>query len=466
MLPGSTEARRRLVQDALKYLDNLASEAGGDRDLLREVADAYERVAAVQAGAYQLASGATSAANLGDTAGAEASHAKAVAVREQLAASGDPADRLALAKAYAAFGAMYVFSGPPEKAVEHLQSAIAILESLLAPGPATQGVRLSLSTTYLAIAKAYGSPGGPNLGDTRSALSYTRSALKLQQELTIESPENIAYKQGLAATHNALSLIYSAMGEREEELEQKRKAVEVARTIVAAEPDNPFYRRELAVQLGNTGSAFVALKDSARALEYFREALALYDGLVASDPNDIAVRRQWAVAHRNIGVAAGAADPAEATQYFDKAIAILAQIAAKDPKNTDFRRQWAFTYLAKSRLQLEINELAAAVASAREGIRIGEELAASSPADAAVQNTLALLFTQLGASHRKAATNDPQSWREAKTAYSEALAIYERLKASGKLSGADAGKPEELGGEIATCDAAMNQHASAARSSD
>ena len=464
-LPGSTEARRRLVQDALKYLDNLSKEAAGDPSLLRELADAYERVAAVQGGSYRTAAGIVTAGNLGDTAGAETSMQKALAIREEVARiTYSDADQEALARAHSAFAGLYVFSGPPHKAVDYLLRSIALLEPLFAAQPQSETIRALLADAYVGIGKAYGSPGGPNLGDTRSALAYLRASLKVQESLVADFPRNIGYRQGLAAIHNALGLVYSAIGEREEQLDQYRKAAEIARSVAAEQPDSPFYQREVAVQLGNVGSVLNQMKDRAQARQYFGEALAIYEALIAADPNDVGVRRQWAVAHRNLAVVLDAGERAEAEQHFAKAIEILVDIVTRDPKNTDFRRQWAFTHLAKSRFELEVDDPAAAVASAREGIRIGEELAASSPADAAVQNTLGLLFMQLGASHRKAATNDPRSWAAAKTAYSEALAIYERLKTSGKLSGADAGKPEELGREIANCDAAMNQHATAARS--
>ena len=44
-LPGSTDARRLLIQRALTYVDGLAAEASGDLPLQRELARAYERLA-------------------------------------------------------------------------------------------------------------------------------------------------------------------------------------------------------------------------------------------------------------------------------------------------------------------------------------------------------------------------------------------------------------------------------------
>ena len=68
-LPGSTAARQALVNKALRYFDGLARDSGSDPALARELASAYLRVADVQFDSNN--------ANLGDTAGALASFAKA-----------------------------------------------------------------------------------------------------------------------------------------------------------------------------------------------------------------------------------------------------------------------------------------------------------------------------------------------------------------------------------------------------
>ena len=68
------------MRRALEYLGTLAKEAGGDRSLQRELAEAYEQLGEVQGG---------STANLGDTAGAVTSYHAARAIRETLLAA-DP----------------------------------------------------------------------------------------------------------------------------------------------------------------------------------------------------------------------------------------------------------------------------------------------------------------------------------------------------------------------------------------
>ena len=48
-----------------------------------------------------------------------------------------------------------------------------------------------------------------------------------------------------------------------------------------------------------------------------------------------------------------------------------------------------------------------------------------------------------------------EQWRAAKDAYQKSLDIYQDMKSKSTLSGADAGKPDELAKEIAKCDAAL-----------
>ena len=433
--------------------------------MLRELADAYEKVAAVQGGLAASARGTIlSASNLGDTAGALASQGKALAIREQVANlyRSNPSDQQALAHAHVTLGGLYLLSGPPEKAVEQCRKAIPLIEPLLVKNPTSEDLRFLAAMTYISLAKALGSPGVANVGDTKGALEYARKALEAYEQLAAEHPANLAYQQALANTHNTLGHLFNAMRERKEQLAEILKAAEIDKALVAAEPGNTLYRRELAVQLGNVGSVMVQLKDKPSALPYFREALAIYDALVAADPNDASTRRQWAVAPRNIGVAVGATDRAEALPRLQKAIEILADPVTKDPKNNDFRRQWAFSYLALSRVQVELDDPAGAVASAVEGIRIDQALVADAPADASAQNTLALLYTQLGASHVRWATkadapkeDQREQWLSAKTAYGKSLEIYQAMKTKGTLAGADAKKPDEIAAEIAKCDEAL-----------
>src|SRR5262249_55869127 len=89
-LPGSTEARQRLVSAALKYLHGLATDSHGNLDLLEGVGEGYARVGRVQGVPTEL--------NLGQPAEAEISLKRADEYLDQVLA-GRPNSRRALLRA-------------------------------------------------------------------------------------------------------------------------------------------------------------------------------------------------------------------------------------------------------------------------------------------------------------------------------------------------------------------------------
>ena len=464
--PGSAEDRTRIVQDAVQYLDSFSQGAIGDRASMREVAEAYERIAAVQDGITSAGTSLLSSSTLGDTAGALASRDKAISLRERIAKMGrnNPADMQALAEAYIQTAESHIAAGSHEAAAEHVQNAIPIGESLLASHPTPQ-VRLICARAYLTIARALSTPGGVNMGNTRTALAYMRGALKMQAELVAEFPKNLEYQHALVATYRALATVYSAMDERDEELEHSRNALRIARSLAAAQPENSSYRRELAAQLGNLGTALMQQNENAQALGHFREALAMYDAPVAPGEDDAVVNHERAIAHRNVAVALGSASPAEASRRFQQAVDLSAALLAKHPENRHVRRELADTWLAKSRFELVANDPAAAIASAREGVELCGRVIATSPAHVAWQKRLATLLAQLGASHAGQASRPDEAqtlaqWQRAKEAFARSLAIYEQLKANDKLSRVDLVKPEQIALEIAKCETALTAQAS------
>ena len=91
-LPGSTPARKMLVDRALRYLDRLSHDAASDPSLQRELGMAYERVGTVQGNPF--------GANLGDMQGALQSYGKSLEIRRTLLET-DPTnveDRVAVAR--------------------------------------------------------------------------------------------------------------------------------------------------------------------------------------------------------------------------------------------------------------------------------------------------------------------------------------------------------------------------------
>ena len=464
-LPGSTLIRQKLVNDALEYLDNLSREATNDASLLRELADAYEKVAAVQGGVAMSGRGTLlSASNLGDTPGALESLHKAQVIREKAFAlqPNNNEVRQELSYCYAAIGFLYVLNGPPEKAVEYLRKGMPMMEELLAADPTNEDLQYKLWNLYMGLAKALGNPAVPNLGDTRGAMEYMNKAQSVGERFASIHPTNLLSQQVLGSLANAFGQMFLGAGKLQEALDSFKKALAVDRTLVKADPTNMFHQRDLAVNLANVGRTMLEMNDKSGALENFKEALAIYESMVAADPNDAAILRYAGVGYRSVAATLGTSERASALKNLQKALQIFAALNAKDPNNADLRRQWALTYLYLSRFQAEIKELNDAISSALEGIKIEERLVADSPANASARNTLAQLDAQLGKTYAALASAVPESgtpakeqWRAAKEAYQKSLVIYHEMKSNGMLTGADASKPDEIAREIAQCDAAL-----------
>lgn len=460
-LPGSTKVRERLVKDALEYLDTLAKDAGNDTSLLRELAGAYEKVAAVQGGIAMSGRGTIlSASNLGDTKGAIESLNSAQVLRERLFAM-EPNNKdvqQELAYCYAAIGFLHVFNGPPEKAVDYLRRGLPIMEGLSAADSNNEDLQYKLANVYIGLAKSLGIPPYPNLGDSKAAIEYLNKFQSVVERLASHDPTNPAYQSMLAAGQNAFGLLFESEGREPEALVSYKKSVAIEEEIVKRDPGNTFYRRELATNLKNVATAMSATDDKAGAIDYRKRSLAMYETMAAADPNDAVILRDEAVSYSLVGVELGTSDRAGALKNFRKALQIFGELVAKDPKNEEFPNRWANTYLSLSRFYTQAADLQGAVDSALQGVKIDEALVTASPANATVRKTLAQLYRQLGDSHAAlGAEGNKQQWSAAKDAYQKALDIYQDMKNKGTLSGADAGKPDDVSGEIAKCDAALKK---------
>jgi non-specific serine/threonine protein kinase/serine/threonine-protein kinase len=463
-LPGSTSVRQRLVKDALQYLDNLSKEAANDTSLLREIAAAYEKVAAAQGG-YALSSrgNVLTTSNLGDTRGATESLTKALAIRQRVFAL-EPNNkdvRQDLAFCYERIGVIYVFNGPPDKAVENLRKAAPMFEALAAAEPTNEDLQYALVDNYQGMAKALGNPTTPNLGDTKGALEYMSKAQPIIEKLVADHPANLAYQVYLAGLHNSLGWVLgTSLGRLPEALEQAHQALAINRELVKADPGNTLYRTQLANQLSATARIMLNTGDNREALEDFKEGKAIYEAVLTADPHDTYSRRGVALGHRNVAEALGAMrDYAGALNSFHQAQQLFVELVAEDPANAGLQAQ---VYLVLSRVQSQAGDLNGAMDSALEGIRIDQQVLTISPANAFARNILAQLYEAMGGCDSKLAdkagtskVKQSEHWRAAKDAYQKSFDMWQDMKSKGTLSGADANKPDDLTKEIARCDAAL-----------
>src|SRR5580700_9565196 len=221
-LPGATPARKLLVGRALEYLDSLSQEANGDPSLQRELAAAYDRVGDVL--------GDTSAANLGDFAGASQSYAKALTIRESLAAASptDLAVQTELADEYFRAAAVLQNTGDFAGALKTLQRASLFMQKIAA-GHNDPRLQDRIAGLYY-----YTGTILEKNGDSPRALQNYRAGLSIREPIATDTGANILLRAHLVADYNGVAKMLAATGDVDEAIATAAKALSIMRQLSEA----------------------------------------------------------------------------------------------------------------------------------------------------------------------------------------------------------------------------------------
>ena len=290
-LPGSTAARKLIVDRALGYLDTLAAEAKGNLSLQRELAAAYQKVGDVQGGFRE--------ANLGDTAGALASYRKSLGILEAVTAA-DPSNVEAqreLIRAHGKLGDILTLAGDRAGAIQQSRQLVAIAERLSAADPANQAERRNLALAYL----DYGSKRADK-EQWRAALQDCQKALPLLESVVAAGDKKSRRLLALAYSRNG-DLLSRFAQQHAESVAMHQKAIDLAQSMLLEDPDNVDLRRIEAWEILLTGDELGVQGDAAAALEKYRATLKQLQALSAADVNDVQVQILIAIATGRIGSA-------------------------------------------------------------------------------------------------------------------------------------------------------------------
>jgi serine/threonine protein kinase len=504
-LSGSIKLRSILVKKTLAYLDSITQEAGDNRALERELANAYQKVGDIQGNTYY--------SNLGDLNGALESYRKCLALREALAKAEprNPEILHELAQAHEGYGDVLWGLNRLSETLQNYRQAQATLEALSAADSTNRQQRMDLSRVYHKLGDLQGNVDYSNLGDTAGAVESKRKALTLREALVAEDPSNKNYRDLLSESYLNLGKMQRIRGDLASALQNYRKALALEDEFAAAEPTNQVFRRHvmlthryLAVALQENGEIEAALAsqrttlriaeelatadnkntqaqrtlavcDSALgnllaksgdipgALEHYKKATGILETLLSASQSNAQVRRDLLISYLGFGSAQLiAGDRSAAMQCYSKAKPIAEALAA-DAHNIQARGDLAALYFSLSAWERANGELGAALEHGRQALLLREELSAANPANALTRRDLAAAYSEMGEVYEKMAedqqTNAGQrqeNWRAARAWYDKGLNLWQRMKRDGTLSGADAVKPDELAKKIANCDAALN----------
>jgi len=362
-LPGSTPARKVIVDRALQYLNALAQESGGDLGLQRELATAYARVGSVQ-GHYKQN-------NLGDVKGSLDSYERALEIRRQIdAKSQDWNDRLALATAYRLVGDV---QGPYGKEVDARNSmvhAIAICEALNKARPNDPKVLDELGSEY-EQSEMIGYPNDPNgdlkrIEDGRKAIAVDEALLKIQ-------PDDLRTLNGYAIDLSHLGG-YLEPTDPKAALSSYQKGLEIALRLTQRSND-PRYARSLGAAYADVAGFYDDAGDYPRAADNYTKSLAIHRQISEADPQNTYFRQSLAISYTNTGMAlAKVGDTKLALENWNKGNEIMRKLASAAPENMGLRHSFAAVVATGGAIFMRAHQAESAFAEFQEAHTLYQSL--------------------------------------------------------------------------------------------
>lgn len=362
-LPGSTPAKKVIVDRALQYLNVLAQESSGDLGLQRELAAAYVRLGAVQGDYLE--------ANLGDNQGTLASYRKALEIRKQIdIGSKNWNDRLALAEGYRLVAHQLWANGDVRSARDQIERAIAISEALNAAQPDNMKILYEMGFDYQ-TSGTIGYPGDPAarqkiLHDYRRALAVDETQLK-------SNPNDVRTLYGYATDLSDIAKWSEALDARES-LRNYQKCVEIDLKLIQLSTDLR-YQRSLAIDYGTVAGVYDDLGDYPHALENNLKDLAIYQDLVKKDPKNQLMLRGVAISSANTAVSYAKTGQLKlALDYSKRSLEIMQDLISAAPQKGYGSRIFATMLVYRGTILTEANQPEAGMAEIEQGRSIYESL--------------------------------------------------------------------------------------------
>jgi eukaryotic-like serine/threonine-protein kinase len=326
-LPGSTPARKLIVDRALQYLNSLAQESDNDLALQRELATAYERVGLVQGHYLQN--------SLGDTQGSLISYQKALAIRERVGAkSRDWNDRLALAGARRLVANQQWALGHYPEARDNVVAAVTISEALRTAYPRDLNVLKELRSDYKVAGQVHGADYAGGIGNSAEEEEDLRKALATDEALLTITPDDseVQYSYATDLNDRGVSLTYHGK-DLNAALACFKKGLEIDEKLRERSAD-PRYARGVAAAYSHIGQGYDRLGDIKQSLENFSQGLEVSKELALTDSKNALFQQGLAIAYTNTANELSKLGPQDQSLgYIEKSDQIMRPLVASVPEN-------------------------------------------------------------------------------------------------------------------------------------
>ena len=436
-LPGSLEARKLLLQRATEQLDALAVEAADDPRLQIDLADAYQNIGYLPDKPLAERTELFKKAIALDQK-VLAREPKHIAARENLAMSEINLADFARAR------------GDSNEALKYNREAITLLESVTADEPSEMEHKKTLwNASYNAALSLMQS------GRAAEAFEISRRiypvAVELREKHIADTSDHRFRRPYLSRALAGNSLTY--LGRYDEAITEIRAALQETATVRQKFPLGPFERLDESVF---TYRLAIALERSGRrdeAIETMTTSLSLIEALMNDEPKNLSNRTTAAFQNSQFAsLLLRANKPAESVKYFRRAVELYEKILAADAEQKQARADLAYAYGGLG-LALAQTGNTEGLADERQAISFYQKLEAAKSSNVVLLRDYAETLGRAGETCLLNGTNSVVV--EAKQLFQQSLIIWTEMRDRGTLSKVDANKPDEIGLEIAKCDAAL-----------
>jgi eukaryotic-like serine/threonine-protein kinase len=303
-LPGSAPVRNLVIQRALKYLSKLSQDSAGDRDLLRELAAGYERIAHLQ--------GNFSGPGIGDSRAALDSLQKAVAIREQLATSSyrDANELQAEGSVLRAYVACLLKTRRTGEAAKVAQHALNIADEILQKRPHDVEAIANDARANSTVADVIGGDGStPSTREIPEAIRHDRRASMLFHEILATSPSANIQKalflsQMRLAFHLSRAREFDEASRVLEERSPEQQAPAAKETSRIPDRQGPFTPDSFSLYIfyDRRGIMYERQSDPQKALADYQRTLRITRSSVKADPGNLLAQVAFDIANAKVGM--------------------------------------------------------------------------------------------------------------------------------------------------------------------
>ena len=361
-IPGSTEAQRKAVSQALAYLDGLVRGVSASL-LVQDRVDAYTKMGNLLGNPYEE--------NIGDSGGAIQTLGKAVALSRLLLAR-DPADLRFLQSAAAAelaLGRVYFGMGDPQRAVQYLRPAAASSERIAGTAGVDAATIAQAASVVDSLGDVYGQEGAVTLDDPATAISIYQRAQAIDAQGLQLDPQCARCRRGIGLEYWKVGML-TEPEDQERAAELYNHGLDTLAAFSAADQATARVRRMDTVLRQRLAGVLLAAGHIQQGIDLWNVVHRRFRDAVNADPTD--ARARFDLAALDLSLAEGydglqrSAEALAAYREFAEGMNIL---VSQDGNNATWRFHRAEALIHVGLEQIKLRDTAAGNRSIDAGVR-------------------------------------------------------------------------------------------------